>query len=42
MQILQNNAVNNVKVTMQIYNQLKLSMHSGVLIRLASALRRGL
>ena len=41
MQILQNDAVNNVKVTMQIY-KLKLSMHSGVLIRLASAIRRGL
>ena len=42
MQISQNNAVNNVKVTMQIYSQLKLSMHSGILIRLVSAIHRGL
>ena len=34
MQISQNNAVNNVKVTMLIYSQLKLSVHSNVLILL--------
>ena len=42
MQISQNDAVNNVKVTMQINNKLKLLMHSDILLRLASAIPRGL
>ena len=53
MQILQNNTVHtvtvtmqtqcyNVTVTMQIYSQSTLLMHSGVLIRHASAKRRDL
>ena len=37
-----NNAGNNVTVTIQIYSQLTLSVHSGILIRLALTIRRGL